>query len=109
MLKLLRLAPLVGAITFGLGFHAPAQADGLDVVASFSIIGDLAKNVGGDRIKVLAGRVYLNGRKQREPFIDPSADCDICNLPHEITIPSGMLVTGRVADKGGRRDRDGRG
>ena len=52
MLKLLRLAPLVGAITFALGFHAPAQAEGLDVVASFSIIGDLAKNVGGDRIKL---------------------------------------------------------
>jgi signal peptidase I len=46
--------------------------------------------VGGDHLKVLAGRVYLNGRKQREPFINPSADCDICNLPHEITIPKGM-------------------
>ena len=52
MLKQLRLAPLVGAITFALGFDAPAQAEGLDVVASFSIIGDLAKNVGGDRIKL---------------------------------------------------------
>jgi len=51
---------------------------------------DCVVAVGGDRIKVLAGRVYLNGRKQREPFINPSADCDICNLPQEITIPKGM-------------------
>jgi len=46
--------------------------------------------VGGDRLKVLRGRVYLNGRRQNEPFIAPSADCEICNLPHEITIPKGM-------------------
>jgi signal peptidase I len=46
--------------------------------------------VGGDHLKVIAGRVYLNGKRQREPFINPSADCEICNLPHEITIPKGM-------------------
>jgi signal peptidase I len=46
--------------------------------------------VGGDRLKVIAGRVYLNGKRQKEPFINPSADCEICNLPHEITIPKGM-------------------
>jgi signal peptidase I len=47
--------------------------------------------VGGDRIKVLKGRVYLNGRLQSEPFIRPSADCEICNLPHEIRIPKGYF------------------
>ena len=45
--------------------------------------------VGGDRIKVIGGRVILNGRKQREPFIRPSTDCEICNLPREIRIPKG--------------------
>ena len=50
MLKLLRHAALMSAITLSpIGFAA-AQADGLDVVASFSIIGDFAKNVGGDRV-----------------------------------------------------------
>ena len=41
----------------------------------------------GDRLKVLAGRVYINGKKQDEPFIQPDEACDICNLPKEITIP----------------------
>ena len=43
----------------------------------------------GDRLKVLEGRVYLNGELQDEPFIRPDADCVICNLPREITIPAG--------------------
>jgi signal peptidase I len=47
--------------------------------------------VGGDRIKVIRGRVILNGHKQREPFIHPSTDCEICNLPHEIRIPKGYF------------------
>ena len=36
-----------------------------------------------------SGRVYLNGKLQKEPFIGPSANCDICNLPKPITIPKG--------------------
>lgn len=43
--------------------------------------------VGGDRLAIKAGRVYIDGERQREPFIAPDADCDICNLPREITIP----------------------
>ena len=45
--------------------------------------------VGGDRIKILGGRVYLNGRRQDEPFAQPDDACGICNLPQEITIPKG--------------------
>jgi signal peptidase I len=45
--------------------------------------------VGGDHLKVIDGHVYLNGRRQREPFIRPDAECGICNLPQEITIPKG--------------------
>jgi signal peptidase I len=44
--------------------------------------------VGGDRLKVLDGSVYIDGRKQREPYARLS-DCEICNLPEEITIPDG--------------------
>jgi signal peptidase I len=46
--------------------------------------------IGGDRLKVIDGRVYLNGKRQREPFIRPDSSCGICNLPREITIPKGM-------------------
>ena len=41
----------------------------------------------GDRLKVLGGRVYIDGKKQDEPFIQPDEACDICNLPKEITVP----------------------
>lgn len=43
--------------------------------------------VEGDRLSVKAGRVYLDGEPQEEPFVRPDDDCDICNLPREITIP----------------------
>ena len=46
--------------------------------------------MGGDRLKVMDGHVYINGRRQEEPFIRPDAECGICNLPREITVPRGM-------------------
>ena len=47
--------------------------------------------IGGDRLRVVDGRVILNGKRQDEPFIRPDGSCDICNLPDEITIPKGMF------------------
>ena len=42
----------------------------------------------GDRLKVVDNHVYINGRKQDEPFINPGTPCEqLCNLPREITIP----------------------
>ena len=43
----------------------------------------------GDRLSVRRGRVYIDGRLQKEPFIRPDAGCSICNLPRPITIPKG--------------------
>jgi len=43
--------------------------------------------VGGDRLSVRGGRVYINGKLQKEPFIRPDDECSICNLPRPITIP----------------------
>lgn len=45
-----RLAAAFGVIT--LAVTGPAAADRLKVVASFSIIGDFARNVGGERVEV---------------------------------------------------------
>ena len=44
----------------------------------------------GDRLKVLQGRVYINGEQLDEPYIRPDASCAICNLTSEITIPKGQ-------------------
>ncbi|HEX8066142.1 MAG TPA: signal peptidase I [Thermoleophilaceae bacterium] len=43
----------------------------------------------GDRLKVIAGRAIVNGKRQDEPFIEPDATCPICNLPKEIRVPPG--------------------
>ena len=44
--------------------------------------------VGGDKLSVRGGRVYINGRKQDEPFLNEKTPCEqLCNMPREITIP----------------------
>jgi signal peptidase I len=45
--------------------------------------------VGGDSVTIIRGRVYLNGKRQDEPFIRPDAECGICNLQRPIKIPKG--------------------
>ncbi len=45
--------------------------------------------VGGDRLSVRRGRVYIDGERQREPYIRPDASCGICNLPEPLVVPDG--------------------
>lgn len=52
MLSKFRLALLATVITLNPAALASASAEPLKVVASFSIIGDFARNVGGDRVEV---------------------------------------------------------
>ena len=51
MFRTFRIATYAGLLTLG-GLASTASAADLDVVASFSIIGDFAKNVGGERVAV---------------------------------------------------------
>ncbi|RXT29781.1 ABC transporter substrate-binding protein [Rhizobium leguminosarum] len=51
MFNTLRFATFASLITLG-GFASSASAAELKVVASFSIIADFAKNVGGDRVEI---------------------------------------------------------
>lgn len=44
----------------------------------------------GDRLAVKQGRVYIGGKIQDEPFVNPDAQCGICNMPDEIVIPEGQ-------------------
>lgn len=49
----LRFTPLLAAAALALGVSTPAQAaDKVQAVASFSILGDMVRNVGGDRVEV---------------------------------------------------------
>ena len=44
----------------------------------------------GERLKVVDNRVYINGKRQEEPFVNKGTPCDqLCNLDREITIPKG--------------------
>lgn len=43
--------------------------------------------VGGDRLAIRDGHVILNGKRQKESFVRPDAECSTCNLTREITIP----------------------
>ncbi|NRP74607.1 putative periplasmic iron-binding protein [Ensifer psoraleae] len=52
MFRTLRIATCASLVTLCGGFIATASAADIKVVASFSILGDFAKNVGGDRIEV---------------------------------------------------------
>lgn len=52
MRKIIQLASFVSVITLSSATLGTASAEPLKVIASFSIIADLARNVGGDRVEI---------------------------------------------------------
>ena len=52
MVKTMPLAAAVSALTLTTAAFSPASAKDLKVVASFSVIADFARNVGGDRVEI---------------------------------------------------------
>jgi signal peptidase I len=43
----------------------------------------------GDRISIRRGKVILNGKPERAPYIAPCGDASSCNFPATITVPAG--------------------
>ncbi len=43
----------------------------------------------GDKLKIVHGRVFRNGKQVKEPYIRPCGVGDGCDYPTEITIPAG--------------------
>jgi signal peptidase I len=56
----------------------------------------------GDRLKVIRGHAYIDGKELNEPYIRPDATCPICNEPREITIPPGHFFM--MGDNRGESD-----
>jgi signal peptidase I len=58
--------------------------------------------VGGDRISVRDGHVIRNGQATSEPFINPCAGGQGCDLPRAITVPKGYVFL--MGDNRGQSD-----
>jgi signal peptidase I len=58
--------------------------------------------VAGDRIAVRDGHVIRNGRATSEPFINPCAGGQGCDLPRALTVPSGYVFV--MGDNRGASD-----
>ena len=59
--------------------------------------------VGGDTLSVRDNRVYINGKLQKEPFIEEGTSCDeLCNLPKPIKVPPGHFFM--MGDNRGESD-----
>jgi signal peptidase I len=56
----------------------------------------------GEHLKVINGRVWINGKPLKEPYIRPDPSCEICDLPREITIPPGHFFM--MGDNRGESD-----
>ncbi len=43
----------------------------------------------GDRIAIIGGRVFRNGKREHDPYIEPCGFAEGCNMPTAIVIPPG--------------------
>lgn len=87
MQNVFRLATLFSVITLTTATALPAAAEPLKVVASFSIISDFAKNVGGDRIDLTTlvgpnGDAHVYEPKPADAAIMSEADVVLVNGLH---------------------------
>ena len=85
--------PPAGADLDRCGVQRPAQEPCPRPTPERSSTNFIKRIVGlpGDRLKVIAGHVYIDGKELQERYIRQDSSCDICNEPQEITIPPGYF------------------
>jgi signal peptidase I len=81
------ITPVCGAGSQGAGH--PQACD--TPTASESTQTFIKRVVGGpgDRISILNGHVYRNGKRERDSYIRPCSAGGSCNFPKQITVPPG--------------------
>ncbi|OQM75901.1 zinc ABC transporter substrate-binding protein AztC [Manganibacter manganicus] len=106
MLKSIRLALALSVITLTGFAVTPAMSASLKVVASFSVIGDFAKNVGGERVEITTivgpdGDAHVYEPKPADAAAVAKADLILVNGLHfegflrrliETSAPKGTIV-----------------
>jgi signal peptidase I len=72
------------------GFNHP-QACGQPTPAESNQTPFIKRVVGlpGDRIQILKGHVYRNGKREKDGYIEPCLNVSSCNFPKPIVIPPG--------------------
>lgn len=96
MFRTLRLVTCASLLTL-VGFASGASAADLKVVASFSIIADLAKNVGGDRVEIstlvpVDGDAHVYEPRPADPNRHGNG-IEAMSLTHEIPLDPTKLMT----------------
>ena len=84
--------PPAGSSNNTCGSGTPPQGQVCDKPTSQRASDNFIKRVvagPGDHLKVIHGHVYLNGKKQKEPFARPCGVGEGCDYPKEITVPAG--------------------
>lgn len=84
--------PPEGAESARCGVSHPRQQVCPRAVAAVSDVKFLKRVVAGpgDRLKIIEGKVVLNGKPQPEPFVAPCDPGGGCNFPREVTVPDGQ-------------------
>lgn len=93
MRKLIRIALAASVITLTPALIAAASADPLKVVASFSIIGDFAKNVGGDLVSITT----LVGPDGDAHVYEPRPDDVVAMSKADVVLVNGLHFEGFLA------------